>query len=389
MTIVLILLVACLIYLLLEYLLHQRNVAAIPVRIHVNGTRGKSSVTRLIAAGLRAGGIATFSKTTGTAPRIVLCDGRETPLVRPGGRANIKEHISIFRQAVEEGAQAIVIECMAIAPELQWICEHQMVRSTHGLITNAREDHLDVMGPTIVEVAQALSRTIPHKSVLFTAEKRFLPVLLEKAEPLGTKVVSTDPDGIPDEIMSEFSYVEHKENVALALALCESLRVKKEVALQGMVKTEPDPGALKIYEIKYFEREIKFINAFAANDRESTLLIWERLNIKPSDEKRHIVIVNNRGDRPQRSEQFGELIGKELLADYFILVGDSTNATEQRVLSNGLPLEKVVNLGRVKAQNIFEKVLELTTRSSTVIGVGNTGGLGQEIATYFRDRAKV
>ncbi len=389
MTIVLILLVACLIYLLLEYLLHQRNVAAIPVRIHVNGTRGKSSVTRLIAAGLRAGGIPTFSKTTGTAPRIVLCDGRETPLVRPGGRANIKEHISIFRQAVEEGAQAIVIECMAIAPELQWICEHQMVRSTHGLITNAREDHLDVMGPTTHEVAQALSRTIPHKSVLFTAEKRFLPVLLEKAEPLGTKVVSTDPDGIPDEIMSEFSYVEHKENVALALALCESLRVKKEVALQGMVKTEPDPGALKIYEIKYFEREIKFINAFAANDRESTLLIWERLNIKPSDEKRHIVIVNNRGDRPQRSEQFGELIGKELLADYFILVGDSTNATEQRVLSKGLPLEKVVNLGRVKAQDIFEKVLELTTRSSTVIGVGNTGGLGQEIATYFRDRAKV
>ena len=37
-----------------EYWRHQRNVKAIPIRIHVNGTRGKSSVTRLIAAGLRA-----------------------------------------------------------------------------------------------------------------------------------------------------------------------------------------------------------------------------------------------------------------------------------------------------------------------------------------------
>ena len=33
---------------------HRRHLARIPVRIHVNGTRGKSSVCRLIGAGLRA-----------------------------------------------------------------------------------------------------------------------------------------------------------------------------------------------------------------------------------------------------------------------------------------------------------------------------------------------
>jgi hypothetical protein len=37
---------------------------AIPVRIHVNGIRGKSSVTRLIAAALREAGIRTVAKTT-------------------------------------------------------------------------------------------------------------------------------------------------------------------------------------------------------------------------------------------------------------------------------------------------------------------------------------
>ena len=40
---------------LLEFRAHQLVLSNIPVRIHVNGTRGKSSVTRLIAAGLRAG----------------------------------------------------------------------------------------------------------------------------------------------------------------------------------------------------------------------------------------------------------------------------------------------------------------------------------------------
>ena len=56
---------------------HRRIIAAIPLRIHVNGTRGKSSVTRLIAAGLRAGGLRTFAKTTGTAPRIINAERSE------------------------------------------------------------------------------------------------------------------------------------------------------------------------------------------------------------------------------------------------------------------------------------------------------------------------
>ena len=42
---------------LIEYVRHQKRIYSIPIRIHINGTRGKSSVTRLVGAGLRAGGI--------------------------------------------------------------------------------------------------------------------------------------------------------------------------------------------------------------------------------------------------------------------------------------------------------------------------------------------
>ena len=75
-----------------EFLLHQRRANNIPIRIHVNGTRGKSSVTRLIAAGLRNGGIRTVAKTTGTLPRIIDTDGKEIPIVRKAG-ANIIEQV--------------------------------------------------------------------------------------------------------------------------------------------------------------------------------------------------------------------------------------------------------------------------------------------------------
>jgi len=57
----------------------------IPIRVHVNGTRRKSSVTRLIAGGLREKEIITCAKTTGTLPRIILPDGSEYPVFRPSG----------------------------------------------------------------------------------------------------------------------------------------------------------------------------------------------------------------------------------------------------------------------------------------------------------------
>ncbi|MBD3366884.1 MAG: poly-gamma-glutamate synthase PgsB, partial [Candidatus Eisenbacteria bacterium] len=50
MWLVLLLAVAFFTYGLVEYRLHVRRLGALPVRVHVNGTRGKSSVTRLISA---------------------------------------------------------------------------------------------------------------------------------------------------------------------------------------------------------------------------------------------------------------------------------------------------------------------------------------------------
>ena len=77
MTLVFLLAVAFLVYGIVEYRVHLANLRAVPIRVHVNGTRGKSSVARLIAAGLRAGGVRTVAMTTGSAARYILPDGSE------------------------------------------------------------------------------------------------------------------------------------------------------------------------------------------------------------------------------------------------------------------------------------------------------------------------
>src|SRR5690606_30516118 len=153
-----------------ELALHRRNLARIPIRVHVNGTRGKSSVTRLTAAALREAKIVTCAKTPGTLARMILPDGRELPIFRPAG-ANIIEQRRIVAAAAANGARALVVECMALQPELQSLSEFKMVRATHAVITNARPDHLDVMGPTEADVAWALSGMVPVGGKLYTAER--------------------------------------------------------------------------------------------------------------------------------------------------------------------------------------------------------------------------
>ena len=115
--------------------------------VHVNGTRGKSTVSRLIEAGLRAGGLRVFCKTTGTDPMTIDVNGREELICRRG-KANIKEQIAVLRRAAAQNAQVLVVECMAITPEFQQTSQHDILRADIGVITNVRRDHMDVMGDT-------------------------------------------------------------------------------------------------------------------------------------------------------------------------------------------------------------------------------------------------
>ncbi|MBI1884010.1 MAG: poly-gamma-glutamate synthase PgsB [Chlamydiae bacterium] len=371
----------------LEHLLHLRNRNAIPLRIHVNGTRGKSSVTRLIAGGLRAGGMRVLAKTTGTAPMVILEDGAESHIYRPGA-ANIIEQVKFFAKARERKAQAIVLECMALAPVLQELAESKMVRSHIGVITNARPDHLDVMGPTLMDVAEALSKTIPRKGKLFTAENQ--PEMMKQLEDgcrkKGSEIIFSSEGEVESEKMKGFGYIEHRENVALALKVCESCGVDRDTALTGMIQAIPDPGVLRIYQIHFFDKDIQFVNAFAANDPDSTTMIWNLVMKGIEPDRRKIVLVNARADRIQRSEQLGVLIARSLPADVSILAGDFTKAIQDEAIQLGLDEKRIENLGGQTVETLFEKVLDCTPERSIVFAVGNIGGMGQEIVDFFKHR---
>jgi poly-gamma-glutamate synthase PgsB/CapB len=144
--------------------------SAIRWRVHVNGIRGKSTTTRYLAAIFREQGHRTFAKTTGSAARILLPDGSEQSVPRQG-MANVNEQVGILRQFSADGAEAAIVECMAINPAYgEWL-EQKVMQSNLGVITNIRLDHTDYLGETLEAIAHSLARAIPHNGILITAEQ--------------------------------------------------------------------------------------------------------------------------------------------------------------------------------------------------------------------------
>lgn len=258
--------------------------------VHVNGTRGKSTTSRLIEAGLRAGGWKVFCKTTGTDPITIEVDDSERP-IRRVGPSNIREQLKIMHRAVSQGAQVLVVECMAVQPELQYTAQHKMLRADIGVITNVRIDHTDVMGETLPEICRALCNTVPEKGVLFTAETQVTDQMGEFARKMGTRFVPVRPDGTEPDF-------DFPDNIALALAVCQELGVDRQTALEGMRRFHPDPYALAIYRLG----EGIFVNGLSINDIQSTQMVYHQV-LDGLDEpvERKILLFNNRMDRGSRT----------------------------------------------------------------------------------------
>lgn len=326
--------------------------------VHVNGIRGKSTVTRLIDAGCRGCGLCVLSKTTGTLPVCIGTDNRERPIVRHAP-ANIREQQRTLRRAVKEGAEVLVVECMAVDPELQYVCEHRILHSDAVVITNVRPDHLDVMGDTPEKIAHALSSTVPDGGTLVLGENGYRAIFDEAAKKRGAKVVVAEEYAGDD--LGTFP-----ENVATALAVCDALGLDREKFFTGMQNYRPDVGAFA--EIR--RGNTLFFNAFAANDPESTLTLYRKVcENYPAGEI--AVLVNSRADREFRIGQHLEMLQKMEKKTVY-LVGAGTAYLKRELEKRGI------------ACRVLKKYEELS-EEKYVFGCGNIAGDGEKIVEWFRE----
>ena len=369
-TLIVCLLAVCLAVLTVENRRAKADRAKLSHVVYVNGIRGKSTTTRLIEAGLREAGYKVFCKTTGTLPMTIGVDGIERPLKRRG-RANIREQLDILHRAAQEGADILVIECMAVDPILQHVSQHRMVQADVGVITNVRLDHTAEMGETLEEICDSLSNMIPRNGVLFTADERFFPRLEGNALAVGSRCVLTLPTG-------QEPAVDFPENLALAAAVCRHLGVDTATAFAGMARYQRDPFALSLHRLPGGG---VFINGMSINDPQSTQLVFRRLAEKYSWRTEDLILlINNRPDRGYRTQHM-VMVAHALKPSTVWLTGASQMTTRRAILS-GVPEAHISCY-----HNAEDIPLAQVPSGKVVFAVGNLAGPGLTVMNRIREEA--
>ncbi len=366
--------VALLVAGLVEQRRHDRNLASIPVRVLVNGTRGKSSITRLTAGALRGGGLTTVGKTTGTAARFLRPDATEEPVPRRFGMADVGEQVGVVARAAGYQPDALVVECMAVQPRLQEVLQAKLVRATIGVLSNVRPDHLDEMGPTLDDVARSLARAMPRGGVCVTAERERLALLSAEAARRACQLVPVDPESVSDAELSGFEWLTFKENVAIALAVAQLLGVDRRSALRGMWAAPPDPGALTVTRYRHRGGLVRFANILAANDPESTLLNVAELRRRGLVGTPTYSVVNCRRDRLERNAQMGALV-PDLGVEGVFLIGESTRSARRAIPAGWTG--PVIDLGDRPAAT--QDILDRLPAQASLVAVGNIHGAGTRL----------
>lgn len=361
---------------------HFENLDSIPVRVLVNGIRGKSSITRLCAGALRGGDLSVVAKTTGSAARFIFPDGTESAIHRPFNIVNVAEQISIVRQAAARRPVALVLECMAVDPDLQEINQEKLVRSNIGVICNVREDHLTEMGPTLDDVARSLSRTMPAGGVCITAEQQWWHVLAEEARTRGCRLVYADPTAVSNDDMAPFRWFTFKENVAIALAVASEVGVSRVEALRGMYDAAPDPGVLTVDRYEIAGKSIRFANVFAANDPNSTVMNFDRLLELEQIRPPFFALINCRPDRVERNAQMGALV-PQLLADKLFVIGHPARSAIAAVPADWDG--EIVDLGGDDRtpEEVWRGIVSHVEDDASLIAIGNIHGRGEVLLEHL------
>ncbi|WP_096440821.1 poly-gamma-glutamate synthase PgsB [Alteribacter populi] len=374
---------------LVERFTLDREIKRIPTRVLINGIRGKSTVTRLIMGILKENGERVVGKTTGTSARMMYWDQEEEePIVRGLQGPNISEQKRMVKKVVQKKADAFVSECMAVNPEYQKVFQARFVKANVTVIANVMEDHLDVMGPTLDDIAAAFSSTIPENGYVIIPQTTYQRFFERIAKKKNTEVVVADDSLIDEEYLKKFSFMIFPENAALALAVADVLNIDRDVALAGMLNAPVDPGAMRVHR---FGKEVApkyFFNGFAANDATSTLNIWERIKELDYPMEHRTVVMNCRDDRVDRTLQFVQDVLPHLKADTLVLIGRGVSPIVQAYKEDKLPFSNLVNLEKEPTQTVLHHLNELPG-NSVVYGIGNIHGGGDELAQVIEETALI
>lgn len=328
-----------------------------------------------------------LAKITGSKPLIIFPDGREVEIKRRG-LPSVLEQKRLLQLGEKLGIDVLVCEMMGIHPESGYTESTQIIRPQILAITNIRLDHLAQMGSSKEKTARVLASWIPEGSTVFAPQGEYFLIFKKVAKECQSQIIQVSEDslGEPSPLNETFLFYEWKENVGLALAVVNFLKVDREAALRGMAKSKPDFGSLRVWETDWDlpPRRWDCVSGFAANDPESTGLIISSLMKKGFfDGKKILGLLNLREDRGDRTLQWVKALKRGALSEFsrFYLVGLHAHAFRWKF--RGTRKDSFIVLKSRRPEEIMSQILDNEKEECVLVGMGNIGGAGKALVDYW------
>ena len=314
-------------YLIYEYATLVHSLKSIPLRIMVNGSRGKSSMVYLVYSLLRKHDYKVFAKTTGNAPQIYAPDGNKTELKR-WAPPTILENIRLLRRWAKQGAEAIVMECMALQPETQRILSRYIVKPHYLLVTNILTDHKEVMGRSLTDMTRSIAESFAGCGKIIIPES--VSVRLDKAgiefsqvETAETRTAPLSVKQVPDAVLAE--------SWSVYSNLAGKLSPDKQISGDNFKQVWLSLAQNICYHLQ--SGNCMVYNLFSVNDTETAEKFIDH-NIRTAEQEvQRIFIFNSRADRPLRTIDFIDLLSNKYPSVKIWLTGDGVLKRAQKQLN--------------------------------------------------------
>jgi len=252
------------------------------------------------------------------------------------------------------------------------------------VITNTWPDHIGAHGSTDDDVASVLSNAITRDSTLFVPEPYDCESFRDTANRKDAKTVlvtsgssSSVTNHEPEGFTAGFS-----ENADLVYAVSKHLGVDDKDFAEGLALTQRDAGAYSIREVLIEEtgNTLYTVNAFAANDPESTRRIVEKAKkALPPKAKRFVGLLCLRSDRADRTIQWLDALSRSrpVELDRLYVTGGHARAVVRRTTS-------ATCLTQRTPEALWGTITREVDADTVILGFGNYVGMGEKIAEYWK-----
>ncbi|MCP4657062.1 MAG: hypothetical protein GY856_16755 [bacterium] len=349
----------------------RRRLAAVPHRILVGGARGKTTLVRLIHAGLSAAGLKTEGRISGDRPAVIGADGGERG-ERRWGPANIRE-LRRFLNRIPKLTEAVVVENMAIDPQLQRLVASHLVRPTLAVMAPDAPDHLEVQPIDPEMRARVLLSTLPPAIPLILPHGECRSAYERAAERLGRGWTAAPACDAPE--LRRFMTV----LAGLAIELLNQISAPIGEAPVNAVLA----AAVRLQKVRVFRRErVAWIDAFSANDPLAAADL-EAVVAGEAEERGYTAVArlfNHRADRPSRLALFA---------------GQLARPGPAWVVGAGFPRSWRPRLGAARLTGkpaavvaAIEAIMAAEADRAYVLCLGNAGGTGSELRRWLAAHAE-